>query len=362
MINILQFLCGLIRIIIKLLRPGGVKAIAFENVMLRQQLLTLTRQKKRTPKLKTSDRILFGMLTSWIKPNRLSKIAIIIRPATLLKFHKALVKRKYHLLFSNKSTKKPGPKGPSAELIKLIIEMKTRNPRYGYLRIAMQIKEAFGIDLDEGVVRRVLGKHYKNSPKNDGPSWLTFIGHMRDSLWSLDLFRVESITLKSHWVMVIMDQFTRKIIGFSVHAGDLNGVAICCMFNKIKSGKKLPKYLSSDNDPLFQFYRWQANLRILEIEAIKSVPYTPTSHPFIERLIGTTRQEFLDQTLFCNERDLQNKLNDFQNYYNKFRAHSSLKKVTPAKKSDEKTRNIIPLDHYRWKPLARGLFQLPMAA
>lgn len=56
---------------------------------------------------------------------------------------------------------------------------------------------------------------------------------MKDSLWSVDSFRSESILLESHWVMVIMDQYTRKIIGFPVHKGDLNGTEIFCMFNKI---------------------------------------------------------------------------------------------------------------------------------
>ena len=56
-----------------------------------------------------------------------------------------------------------------------------------------------------------------------------------------------------------------------------------------------PKYLSFDNDPLYEYHRWQANLRILEIDGIKSIPYTPISHPFIERLIDTIRHEYLDQ-------------------------------------------------------------------
>ena len=185
--------------------------------------------------------------------------------------------------------------------------MKKRNPRYGHRRIAMQISNAFGIEIDKDVVRRVLDKHYKNRPNGDGPSWLTFIGHVKDSLWSVDLFCCESIQLKTHWVMVVMDQFTRRIIGFAVHKGHVAGTDLCCMFNKLISNKALPKYLSSDNDPLFKFHRWQANLRILEIEEIKSLPYTPTSHPFIERLIGSVRRELLDQTLFWNANDLKNK-------------------------------------------------------
>jgi hypothetical protein len=56
----------------------------------------------------------------------------------------------------------------------------------------------------------------------------------------------------------------------------------------------------SDNDPLFLFHRWIANLSILEIEEVKSVPRVPTSHPFVERVIGSTRRECLDHTLFFN--------------------------------------------------------------
>ncbi len=93
-----------------------------------------------------------------------------------------------------------------------------------------------------------------------------------------------------------MDQFTRRIVGFSVHNGDLDGAVACRMFNSIISKQEQPKRISSDNDPLFQFHRWKANLRILDIEEVKSVPYTPISHPFVERLIGTVRSECLDQT------------------------------------------------------------------
>jgi hypothetical protein len=56
--------------------------------------------------------------------------------------------------------------------------------------------------------------------------------------------------------------------------------------------------LSSDHDPLYRFHQWQANLRVLEVKEIKTVPYVPLSHPFVERLIGTVRREYLDRTLF----------------------------------------------------------------
>ena len=89
--------------------------------------------------------------------------------------------------------------------------MKQHNPIFGCRRIAMQINETFGLDIDKDVVWRILKKHYKPVSGNNGPSWLTFLGHTKDSLWSIDFFRCESILFKSHWVMVLMDQYTRRV-------------------------------------------------------------------------------------------------------------------------------------------------------
>jgi putative transposase len=251
---------------------------------------------------------------------------------------------------------------PSEPLIRAIVELKRRNRGFGCPRIALIISKTFGVEIDKHVVRRVLAKHYRPESGGGGPSWLTFLGHMKDSLWSVDLFRCESIRLKSHWVLVVMDQFTRRLIGFGVQAGDVDGVALCRMFNRVISGKEPPRYLSSDHDPLFEYHRWQANLRILEIDPIKSILYTPISHPFVERLIGTIRREFLDQTLFWNAIDLEKKLGVFLEYYNHSRVHASLKGDTPAQVSGESKTRKANLDRYRWQTRCRELVQLPMAA
>ena len=254
---------------------------------------------------------------------------------------------------------KPRPKGPSQEVINAIVEMKQRNPRYGCPRIAQQINLAFGLELDKDVVRRILATHYQADPSNNGPSWLITIGHAEDSLWSVDLFRCESILLKSHWVMVVMDQYTRRIIGFGVHAGNVDGPVLCRMFNDATSGQGWPKYLSSDNDPLFQYHRWKANLRVLEVEEIKSLPHVPMSHPFVERLIGSIRRELLDHTFFWTATDLENKLREYQVYYNEHRCHSGQDGRTPVHPG---TGNVVDLNSYRWKKHCHGLFQLPVSA
>ena len=159
-----------------------------------------------------------------------------------------------------------------------------------------------------------------------------------------------------------MDQFTRRMVGFGVHAGDVDGVALCCMFNKAISRMGSPHYLSADHDPLFRYHRWQANLRVLDIQEVKTLPYVPLSHPFVQRLIGTLRREYLDHISFWNVADLERKLVDYQVYFNRSRVHSALDGDTPGEVSGESLTLRAELRNFRWQTHCRGLYQLPVAA
>ena len=347
----------------KLCRPGGVRAVIAENLLLKQQLIVLRRPRQRAPNLTTVDRLLCGFGSLFLGPGRLRKVAIGVRPSTLLAFHRALVHRKYRRLFSSRHRPRtPGPKGPSAALIRAIVELKSRNPRFGCPRMARIISRTFGVDIDKNVVARVLAKHYRPAPGGSGPSWLSCIGHATDSPWSADLFRCESIVLQSYWVLVVMDQCTRRLVGFGVHHGSVDAPGLCRMFNAATHGQGAPRHLSTDHDPLFEAHRWQANLRLLEIDEIKTVPHVPLSHPFVERLIGTIRREFLDQVFFWNARDLQRKLADFQAYYNAARSHASLEGHTPFAVVSGYPVARADLNNIRWVSHCRDLVQLPAAA
>jgi hypothetical protein len=259
----------------KLARPGGFRMVAAESLAVKHQLLIMKRSRQRAPNLTSWDRLTLGFCALFVSRERLSKMAVILKASTLLYFHQALVKRKYHLLYNSVKRHCPGPKGPSKELIDAVVEMKRRNPRLGCRKIAEQISSAFGIEINKDAVRRILIRYYRPVPSGDGPSWLTVIGHAKDSLWSVDFLRCESILLKSYWIMIVMDVFTRRIIGFGVPPADLDGPVVCRMFNRAIAKQTPPKYLSSDNDPLFRFHRWRANLRLLEVDEIKTIPCTP---------------------------------------------------------------------------------------
>jgi putative transposase len=133
------------------------------------------------------------------------------------------------------------------------------------------------------------------------------------------------------------------------------------MFQRAIRGHGLPKYLSSDHDPLYRFHQWQANLRVREVTEIKTVPYAPLSHPFVERLIGTIRREYLDRMLLWTTADLDTKLLDFQNYFNGYRTHAGLEGQVPLP-AVAGTAAPIGLDSYRWQAHCRRLYQTPIAA
>jgi hypothetical protein len=256
------------------------------TALTRHQILILNRSRKRAPNLRVSDRIIAGLCTLLMRPSRLLRCGIALKPSTLLYFHHLLTKRKYRTLFSSQRGCRPGPKGPAKELIGAVVGIKRRNPTWGCPRIAQQITLAFGVASTRtwygGCLQNITGQN----PDLVVRLGLTFLGQAKDSLCRADLFRCESPRLRTHWVLVVMDQFTRRIIGFGIHHGTVDGPSLCSMFQRAIQGQSLPKYLSTDHDPLYRFHQWQPNLRVLEVVETKTVPYVPLSHPFAERLVA----------------------------------------------------------------------------
>src|SRR5215813_1152892 len=143
--DLIILLINLITTVFRLARPGGLRSV------------------------------IAGFCSLWIKPTRLPRAAIALKPSTVLHFHRALVQRKYRLLFSPKRRAKPGPKGPNLDVIRAVVDMKQRNPTWGCPRIAEQITLAFGIPINKDVVRRILAAALPNGVGGGGPSWLTFL-------------------------------------------------------------------------------------------------------------------------------------------------------------------------------------------
>ena len=178
------------------------------------------------------------------------------RPSTVLTFHQALVRgaHQYRRLFSSSARpKKPGPKGPS----------ESAHPRHRRAQIAQSsirvpadcahhLADVRGRHRQERRAPRQprgpgrLAKRSRPAPGGTGPSWLSFVGHTTDSLWSVDLCCAVglSIVLQSDWVLVVMDQFTRRLVGrIGVHRGPVDAPSLCRMCNAAIHGRGAPRHL-----------------------------------------------------------------------------------------------------------------------
>jgi len=345
--------------VVRLARPGGLRSVVAESILVKHQLQMLNRGRKRSPNLLATDRIVVGFCALFMRRARLLRSAIILKPSTLLHLQNVLKKRKYRMLFSAKLRRRPGPKGPKKELIAAVVEMKRRNPNWGCPRIAQQITLAFGVDIDKDMFRRILSVHYP------GPTlWFeSILAHLSRP------YKGQLVELRFVPMRVCNTENTLGSRGDGPIYTAVDRVwrprrhcrrsSACRMFSRAIGRQSLPKYLSSDNDPLYRFHQWQANLRVLEVTEIKTVPYVPLSHPFVERLIGTIRREYLDRMLFWTTVDLEEKLLDFQRYYNAHRAHAGLRGRPPEPGIGK---SPIDLGLYRWQKHCRGLYQLPVAA
>src|SRR5262252_4328216 len=85
----------------RLAKPGGLRSVVAESVLVRHQLLVLNRGRKRAPNLRAGDRIIAGLCTLFMHPARVLRSAIVLKPSTLLHLHRTLRRRKYRMLFSS---------------------------------------------------------------------------------------------------------------------------------------------------------------------------------------------------------------------------------------------------------------------
>ena len=116
--NLAVLFIHFIAVLTRMLGPGGVRSLVAESLLLKHQILILNHSRKRSPHLHASDRILAGLLALLVRPTRLLRSAIVLKPSTLMALHKSISNGKYRMLFSPDRRRQPGPKGPSTELIR----------------------------------------------------------------------------------------------------------------------------------------------------------------------------------------------------------------------------------------------------
>jgi putative transposase len=146
-----------------------------EIAVLRHQLEVLRRQVKR-PELRPADRAVLAVLSRALPRSRWS--ALLVTPATILRWHRRLVARKW-----TQPDRRGGRPPLDEHLVALILRLARENPRWGYRRIQGELKK-LGVRVSATTIRTVLrGNGLGPAPRQASVRWRAFCGRRPPRSW-----------------------------------------------------------------------------------------------------------------------------------------------------------------------------------
>ena len=201
---VLSFVYRLVRRVIEFVRVHSMSDVAkdAEILVLRQQLAVLRRQVARPP-FSWSDRALVAALARLVLRERWA--AFLVTPETILRWHRALVRR--HWTYPHR----PGRPSLPQETIELVLRLARENPRWGYLRIVGELKK-LGVVVSKGSVANVLRRHrLPPAPRRAGPTWAEFLRVQAKGIVATDFFTIDTALLRHHYVLFVIEVERRVV-------------------------------------------------------------------------------------------------------------------------------------------------------
>jgi len=299
---------------------GGHRAVALENVALRQQLAALKRSVKR-PELRARDRLFWVMLAMRWREWRTA--LVFVQPDTVLRWHRQWLRQRWTHLSGRAC---PGRPRLEAAIRTLVAQMATANPLWGAPRIHGELGK-LGVEVSERTVSRLL-RRQRRPPSQ---TWRTFLTNHVATSASMDFFTVPTLTGRVLFVLVLLAHQRRRIVHVNITehpTAEWTAQQVVEAF----PDDTAPKWLLRDRDAIYSdaFRRRVAGIGIGEII---SSPSSPWQNPYAERLIGSIRRECLDHVVVLSERHLRRVLAAYIAYYHESRTHLGLEKDTPNRRS-----------------------------
>ncbi len=295
---VLSFVYWSLRRLLELmvLRRRSEREKEIEILLLRHQLRVLERQVAR-PTLTPADRVLLAAF-SRVLPRRAWKTSLLWTPATLLRWHRELVARRWTY-----PHRRPGRPPTRAEVRALVVRLARENPSWGYRRIQGELV-GLGIKLAASTVWTILKEAgVEPAPRRLEASWAEFLRQQAASILECDFLTVDTLFLKRFYVLFFIELATRR-----VHLAGIttNPDGRCCDFDEV--------------------------FRSEGIRVIRAPVQAPKARAHAERWVGSVRRECLDRLLIVGRRHLEHVVCEYAQHYNTHRPHRSLDQRTPLAK------------------------------
>src|SRR5680860_1428720 len=300
-------------------RPNTARDI--EILVLRHQVRVLSRG--RHLRLRRRDRILLAA-ASRLLPRNMWR-CFPVSPQTVLRCHRELVRRKW----TYRSKRRPGRPRVARETVTLILRLARENPRWGYLRIQGELRK-LGVSVSATAICSLLRSHgLPPAPRRDGPSWKEFLTQQAAGIMACDFFCVETVWLKTLYVLFFIELSTRRVhlAGVTAHP---NSAWVTQQARNLAIEDRLAKaqFLIRDRDAKYS-RAFDEVFHSEGVRVIRSPIQSPRANAFAERFVRTARRECLDHVLVLGEGHLRRILREYVSHYNQERPHRGLSLQTP---------------------------------
>src|SRR5580704_17730889 len=287
-----------------------------ENLVLRQQVIVLSRQSRSRVRLRNLDRLIFVWLYRFF-PAILNAITVV-KPETVIRWHR----RGFRAYWRWKSRRRGGRPKIDREIRDLIRRMSKENPLWGAPRIHGELL-MLGIEVAQSTVARYMTR--KQGPPSQG--WKTFLRNHAAGIASIDVFVVRTISFKLLYGLVILRHARRRLVRISV-TNNPTAEWIAGQLTDAFPWDEAPRHLIRDRDGAFG-PAYTRRIHAMGIRDHPIAPRSPWQNGHVERLIGSIRRESLDHLVVFGEAHLRGVLKAYASYYNEARTRLSLDKDAP---------------------------------
>ncbi|WP_420444341.1 integrase core domain-containing protein [Candidatus Poriferisodalis sp.] len=278
--------------------------------MLRHQIAVLHRQNNR-PALADEDRALLGAVAAAL--SRPQRAGWLVTPETLLRWHRQRIARHW-----TQPCRTPGRPCTSVELRRLIIEMATSNPTWGYRRITGELI-GLGHRVGASTVWRILKHHHIDpAPQRTSVSWTQFL--RSQAAVACDLVTVDTALLRRYYLLFFIDITNREVLYGAITTNPTGAWTTQPARNLfLRHNERLADARALVGDRASQYIDTFDKILLSRVKVLKTPARTPVANTFAQRWIGTLRREVLDRTVIWNQHQLQRLVTDYIDHYNAFR-------------------------------------------
>jgi putative transposase len=300
-----------------------------EILALRHQITVLERQLgKQRPRFHPSDRVFLAALLHRLPPDVRRRLRLLVRPDTVLRWHRDLLARRHA---ARSRPKRPGRPRTMHSIRALVLRLTRENPSWGYRRIHGELL-VLGIKVAASTVWEILRESgIDPAPARASSTWADFLRSQADALLACDFFEAVTLAGARLYVFAVIEHANRRVrvLGATAHptAAWVAQAAKNLVMDLEDAGRRA-RFLIRDRDGKFPAL-FDVVLKDAGIDVVLSGVRMPRMNSIMERWVQTCRRELLDRTLIWNQRHLLHALREFEDFYNSHRPHQGIANARP---------------------------------